>query len=880
MAATAGQQPAMADRQIQVAGEVRDGSSLLSSRPTTDFTHPFQEHETNLYSMLGVPEDSEHDQIKGAYKRLLLQYHPDKNKEAPVWVYQKITHARDVLLDPKRREAYDRGEIEQTRGERGSAADVTQYATGNKRPVSAVTPDPETTVAHVPAKAPRVTVAGAAATAGGGGNHAAAVPEWLLGMLDGSFNFPTEEVRRLSAEEQRDKVAKHLRWLSDLARKNHSMAQELKNYRQNYEDPVNPRGKSANLIQRLLDHLSANDSRLENTFDHEVRSHLQQLNLGVYVAFGPGNDIKSTDDEDIVAYIQKLKEENEELWRDKRNLEELQGKYKQVSEKYERLQRENNELQTNYAGLQYEHKRLEKEHNLFKTAPAQQMQVANGELSVVVQKLLDAGLLSKSQDGSYEFPYFFGAHYRRCLPVWVASQQPCQNYPINEFDIDGFVATLALPADLRKTLMTAMHKCVEFESATDVASSDKYAEECRSHIQLLSASPYLRSKLELDQFSPPVFLEKSKEFVLNSIRCLAVGLTHDWHILLEQQYLQNNKEEFWECLFQRLRQSQPNSTIYNCFDGEFSKSMQILLVALVVAQEQSQQILGLPTNLILSKEDHKFHIDGIGAWLKTVLVEQLHQTGDDRTSDFLQQRCPIQDLLETMLILEKKYELSKKDRESTDLCRHWWFRESVHVAMLSAPPREYNMEKIDKHRYFANVLQGAWERLSSLTGKSVCELQACSRQSSTLVSTAALAAPPLKNQCLTCNCEPENAEESRLYKELALHKQLLTVYEGNPRDQLKWRKKYPGQTDFGDQERATAPSIGLSETTARTGWPTQLGIAVYGSNEKNAMKSWISLKKSKNAGTCPMLCPDCWHAYAGPIMAAPAQLMLTTGDQQ
>eukprot|EP01048_Picozoa_sp_COSAG05_P023800 COSAG05_NODE_5307_length_1210_cov_1.373537_1_plen_78_part_10 len=73
--------------QIQVAGVVRDGGAELSSlHPTTDFTPPFQEHETNLYSMLGVPEDSEHDQIKWAYRRLLLRYHPDKNKEAPVWV--------------------------------------------------------------------------------------------------------------------------------------------------------------------------------------------------------------------------------------------------------------------------------------------------------------------------------------------------------------------------------------------------------------------------------------------------------------------------------------------------------------------------------------------------------------------------------------------------------------------------------------------------------------------------------------------------------------------------------------------------------------------------------------------------------------------------
>ena len=100
MAATAGQQPGL---QIQVAGEVRDGSSLLSLHPTTDFTPPFQEHETNLYSMLGVPEDSEPEQIKWAYRRLLLQYHPDNcmvriiNKVSPLewtlicrWTFARI----------------------------------------------------------------------------------------------------------------------------------------------------------------------------------------------------------------------------------------------------------------------------------------------------------------------------------------------------------------------------------------------------------------------------------------------------------------------------------------------------------------------------------------------------------------------------------------------------------------------------------------------------------------------------------------------------------------------------------------------------------------------------------------------------------------------
>eukprot|EP01048_Picozoa_sp_COSAG05_P033287 COSAG05_NODE_13256_length_436_cov_1.198813_1_plen_123_part_01 len=123
--------------------------------------------------------------------------------------------------------------------------------------------------------------------------------------------------------------------------------------------------------------------------------------------------------------------------------------------------------------------------------------------------------------------------------MWVAGMRPDQNYSEDKFDMQGFVATLALPADLRKTLMIAMHKCVEFESATDAASCDRYAKECRPHIKLLTESPYLRNKLELDRdpFSPSLFLAKSKEFVLNSIRCLAVGFTHERCILLEQ--LQN-----------------------------------------------------------------------------------------------------------------------------------------------------------------------------------------------------------------------------------------------------------------------------------------------------------------------------------------------------
>ena len=69
----------MADRQIEVAGEVKDASDqpVLAG----GFTPPFEAHETDLYHILGVPADYEPDQIKWAYRRLLLQYHPDKNTQ-------------------------------------------------------------------------------------------------------------------------------------------------------------------------------------------------------------------------------------------------------------------------------------------------------------------------------------------------------------------------------------------------------------------------------------------------------------------------------------------------------------------------------------------------------------------------------------------------------------------------------------------------------------------------------------------------------------------------------------------------------------------------------------------------------------------------------
>ncbi|RUP45726.1 hypothetical protein BC936DRAFT_147814 [Jimgerdemannia flammicorona] len=66
---------------------------------------------TQLYETLGLPKSASQDDIKKAYKRLALRYHPDKNPNAAD-EFRAIKHAYDILSDPKKREVYDRhGEL-------------------------------------------------------------------------------------------------------------------------------------------------------------------------------------------------------------------------------------------------------------------------------------------------------------------------------------------------------------------------------------------------------------------------------------------------------------------------------------------------------------------------------------------------------------------------------------------------------------------------------------------------------------------------------------------------------------------------------------------------------------------------------------------------
>src|SRR6185503_5427489 len=64
----------------------------------------------DFYSVLGVERTASDDDIKKAYRKLAMTYHPDRNngsKEAEER-FKEITEAYDVLRDPQKRAAYDR----------------------------------------------------------------------------------------------------------------------------------------------------------------------------------------------------------------------------------------------------------------------------------------------------------------------------------------------------------------------------------------------------------------------------------------------------------------------------------------------------------------------------------------------------------------------------------------------------------------------------------------------------------------------------------------------------------------------------------------------------------------------------------------------------
>jgi curved DNA-binding protein CbpA len=64
---------------------------------------------TDYYQILGLSQTATSAQIRAAFKRLAMQYHPDRNPNNPMAeeIFKQVNEAYHILSDPLKKARYD-----------------------------------------------------------------------------------------------------------------------------------------------------------------------------------------------------------------------------------------------------------------------------------------------------------------------------------------------------------------------------------------------------------------------------------------------------------------------------------------------------------------------------------------------------------------------------------------------------------------------------------------------------------------------------------------------------------------------------------------------------------------------------------------------------
>ena len=88
----------------------------------------------DYYNLLGISRNAGTEEIKKAYRKLALKYHPDKNKGGSKKndeLFKQVTQAYEVLSDPEKRDIYNRYGEQGLRGSGSGSAGFSNFELEN-----------------------------------------------------------------------------------------------------------------------------------------------------------------------------------------------------------------------------------------------------------------------------------------------------------------------------------------------------------------------------------------------------------------------------------------------------------------------------------------------------------------------------------------------------------------------------------------------------------------------------------------------------------------------------------------------------------------------------------------------------------------------------